>query len=73
MYAADFAKRGGDGEDALDETAAVYAMGSEAAFAPNDARSDATLREIIGWVDAVHANKGPEHRFELQNLAAFLV
>src|SRR6185312_1951103 len=63
-------QRGDDRENALYETAAVRAVGTEAGLAPHHAVADPVLAGVVCRLDAFDVGEGPERGLQLQDLAA---
>ena len=60
------------GEDALDETAACFRVRAIAGLAPEDGVTDSAFRAVVGRLDTVDANEGPERLGVLEDLRAGL-
>lgn len=60
-------ERGGHGQDSLKEAAAVGAMSSEASLPIEHSGSNGPLGRVVGWLDAVHTDEGPERRGDLED------
>src|SRR5713226_6526814 len=59
-----------DGEDALDEAAAVFTMTTERVLSPQHARAQQALDMIVGRLDTFFACKGPQRRLDGQQVVA---
>ena len=63
-------KTGHHGHDALDESTAFGAVGTEAFLAPDDRGSQVSFGEIVGGLDTLDCSEGPHRGFHLQDLGA---
>ena len=58
------------GHNAFSKTTASLALGAETTFTPQDSGPDLTLGQIVGWLDALNPDEGPQGRFSFENIAA---
>jgi hypothetical protein len=65
-------QRGDDGQNALNETATIVAVGPKAPLSPKDGVTDGSFGSVVGGLDAVDENKGPQRGPHLKNAAALL-
>ncbi len=61
-------ERRDDGKNALDEAAALGAVGAEASFAPEHSRSDCALGGVVGGGNELGVDEGPKEASELVDL-----
>lgn len=60
-------QRGDDGEDALDEAAAILAVGTETDLPPDDRAAQSALGDVVHWLDAGGQHEGEESGLVLQD------
>ena len=62
-------QRGDDRQDTFDKAAPAWAIGSEAAFSPQDTLTENPFREVVRGLDPFEGNEGSEGGLQGQNLA----
>ena len=64
------AQGGNRRQDALDEATAIRALRAKAATAPEYSPSQAAFCQVVGWLDALDIDKGPQGWFQFQQVLA---
>src|SRR5271166_4516847 len=59
-----------DGQDALNKTATCVAMTAKCVLPPQYSRAQQTLHVIVGWLDTVLVEKGPQSWLEFKQVSA---